>query len=71
MSSKSQCLRLGRVTPRIRPLWQAGILLLGALLFGALIPQPAMADDVEEVHTQRFAAEGRYALIAGGVGMMS
>ena len=78
MSSKSQRLRLDRVFPRIRPVWQPGILLLlgtlllpGTLLLGALVRQPAMADDVEEVHTRRFAAEGRYALIAGGVGMMA
>ena len=42
---------------------------LGLLLFLGLAPV-AMADDTEEVLQQRFAAEGHYGVVAGGVGML-
>ncbi|MFC2038100.1 hypothetical protein ACFLYD_09140 [Chloroflexota bacterium] len=40
------------------------------LLITALVPQVTGADDTEEVHTVRFSDQGRYAIVAGGVGML-
>jgi hypothetical protein len=42
-------------------------LLLLAIL---LLPKPAVADDNVEAHSERFSIEGKYAIVASGVGML-
>lgn len=51
---------------RSRPAWLLCLLLLATLLAA----QPAAADDTVEMHTERFSAQGNYAIAAAGVGML-
>ena len=58
---------VARQVPRWAFLSVAGVLLVLAMWF---VPALVWADDTEEVHTTRYAAEGHYSIAASGTGML-